>query len=376
MLKSLNASEEETGASPPYILHIRTLLAFLVMLHFIVALYLAKSMFMPVVLGILIALALSPIARAAMRIGIPAPIISVLLIGGLGGGLLMSAYSLSDPVSGWIEDAPQLGAKVQERLAPVSESVEAVKSATEDVEKIAQQGSADTPQVAIERPSLLEAAFLNLAGLGTTIAVAFVLALFILSSGTLFYEKLVASFASLSSKKYALKAVYGLQRKISRYLFTVTVINAGLGVCVGLVAAFLGLPNAAIWGIAAFALNYLPFIGTIVGTALIGAVSIVTFDDLSYAFLAPAAYLILGTIEGQILTPSLVGKSLKINTVSVFLSVIFWGWLWGIAGALLAVPILVVVKVVCDGAPSLKRLGTFLDADSEVGPDVGQTDHR
>ncbi len=353
-------------ADRPYILHIRTLLAALLALHFVVALYLAKSMFMPIVLGILIALALSPIARAAMRLGVPAPIASVALIGGLGSVILISGYSLSDSVAGWVDDAPKLGAKVQERLAPVSESVEAVKSATEGVEKIANGDKADVQQVALEQPSLWEAAFLNLAGLGTTVAVAFVLAMFILSSGTLFYEKLVGSFASLSSKKYVLGAVYELQRKISRYLFTVTIINAGLGVCVGIAAYFIGLPNAALWGVAAFALNYMPFIGTVVGTAMIGAVSIVTFDDLSYAFLAPAVYLTLGTIEGQIVSPSIVGKSLKINTVSVFLSVIFWGWLWGIAGTLLAVPILVVIKVVCDGVPSLARIGDFLDAEPEM----------
>lgn len=357
--------EASEAVAPPHVLHVRTLLASLLGLHFIVALYLAKSMFMPVVLGILIALALSPIARAAMRAGIPAPITSVLLIGALGGSLLFSAYSLSDSLAGWIDEAPQLGTKVQERLAPVSESVEAVKSATEDVEEIANQSSSDVQQVSIKQPGLLEAAFLNIAGLGTTVAVASVLAMFILSSGTLFYEKLVNSLAGFRSKKNALTAVYSLQRKISRYLFTVTMINAGLGVAVGIAAAFIGLPNAALWGVAAFAFNYLPFIGTFVGTALIGAVSIVTFDDLGYAFLAPAAYLVLGTIEGQIITPSIVGRSLKINTVSVFLSVIFWGWLWGIAGTLLAVPILVVVKVVCDGVPSLMRVGAFLDADPQ-----------
>lgn len=343
--------------------HIRALLAALLTLHVIVALYFAKDMFMPIVLGILIALSLSPIARSGMRIGLPAPLISVVLISTLGGTILIGGYSVSDTIADWADDAPGLGQRVQERLSSITKSVEAVKSVTDDVEALTNQAPPGTPTVTIQQPSLLSAALRNLAGLGTTVAVAFVLALFILSSGTLFYEKLVSSFADFSSKKYALRSVYELQHKISRYLFTITLINAGLGLSVGTAAYLIGLPNAAIWGAAAFALNYLPFIGTIVGTTLIGAVSIVTFDDLGYAFLAPAIYLALGTLEGQIVTPSIVGRSLKINTVSVFLSVIFWGWLWGIAGTLLAVPILVVVKVVCDGVPSLDRIGRFLDAE-------------
>ena len=362
----------EASAPPtaPHNAHIRTLLAALLALHVVVALYLAKSMVLPVVLGFLIALALSPVARYAGRLGAPAPLVSATLIGGLGGGVLLSSYSLSDSVAKWLKRAPELGARVRDRLAPVSESVEAVKSATEDVEKIAKQASPGVTEVAIAPPGLLESAFLNLAGLGTTVAVALVLALFILSSGSLFYEKLVTSFATLSGKKGALHAVYELQRKISRYLFTITLINAGLGVCIGLATYVIGLPNPLMWGVVAFALNYMPFLGTVVGATLIAAVSIVTFDDLSYAFLAPAAYLALGTLEGQIISPAVVGKSLKINTVSVFLSVIFWGWLWGLAGTLLAVPILVVVKVICDGAPGLRRVGRFLDSEPVVAPAV------
>lgn len=340
---------------------LRPLLAALLALHALVAIYFAKDALLPVVLGFLIALTLSPIARTLARSGVPAPIAAAAMISALGGALLLGAYTMSGTVNDWIEQAPALGERVKERLSGVAASVEAVKDATKEVEGLTEASSASYVQkVVVQQPGLLSSAVSNVAGAGTSLAVALVLALFLLSSGSLFYEKLINSFSSLSEKKNALKSVYDLEQRISRYLFTVTIINACLGCAIATAAFALGMPYAPVWGLLAFLLNYLPFLGSVIGTALIAAVSIVTFDDLGYAFLAPAAYLALGTLEGQIITPAIVGRRLEINTVSVFLAVIFWAWLWGIAGALLAVPLLVVFKVVCDNVASLKAVGDFL----------------
>ena len=148
---------------------------------------------------------------------------------------------------------------------------------------------------------------------------------------------------------------------MSRYLLTITVINAGLGISVGLYLFALGMPVPYVWGMAAFLLNFLPYIGGVIGAVLVGAYAIATFDSLGYAILAPIGYQILTGIEGQFITPYLVGRRLELNTVAVFLTVVFWGWLWGIAGALVAVPFLVVFKVICENVTALNMIGNFLD---------------
>lgn len=348
---------------------IRVLLASLLILHVLVVFYFAKDVLMPIVLGVLLALSLSPVSRGLSRMGVPAPVTAVALIVAVGALTFTALFSLGDQVSEWLEQGPALVDQVRTKLSMIVESVEAVRDATEEVEGLAQNNVRGVQKVEVQEPGFFASAFSNLAGTSTSIGIALVLAMFLLSSGTLFYEKLINSFASMKGKKNALRSVYNVEKSISRYLFTITVINACLGLCVGTAAAAIGLSYAPVWGFVAFAFNFLPFLGTFAGTSLIAAVSVVTFDDLSYAMIAPAAYLILGTIEGQFLTPTIVGRSLKINTVSVFLAVVFWAWLWGIAGALLAVPILVVVKVTCASIPSLRGVSEFLSAHSRPGDD-------
>lgn len=368
-----NGREDAAETAGLEVGNIRALLAGLLILHVFVALYFARDIVMPIVLGFLIALSLSPVSRGLARMGIPAPVTAVALIATTGAVAFTVLFTLGDQVTEWLEKGPSLIERVSERLAGLAESVEAVRNATEQVEGIAENNAYGVQKVQVQEPGLIVSAFNNLAGTSTSIAVALVLAMFLLSSGTLFYEKLINSFASMSGKKAALRSVYNVERSISRYLFTITVINACLGLSVGMAVALIGLPYAILWGFVAFSFNFLPFLGTVVGTALIAAVSLVTFDDIGYAMLAPAAYLALGTLEGQFMTPMIVGRSLKINTVSVFLAVIFWAWLWGIPGALLAVPILVVIKVSCDSVKSLHGVSEFLSANNKPLADRPET---
>jgi predicted PurR-regulated permease PerM len=132
----------------------------------------------------------------------------------------------------------------------------------------------------------------------------------------------------------------------------------------------LGMPYPFVWGLAAFCLNYLPLLGGIIGTLGVGAFAIVHFESISYALLAPIAYQSLTALEGQFVTPLFLGARLRLNTIAVFLTVIFWTWLWGIPGALMAVPILALIKVICDHVPALATFGNFLSgrADGSVLP--------
>ncbi|MEM8751719.1 MAG: AI-2E family transporter [Pseudomonadota bacterium] len=361
-----------TAEAPTNDAPVRRLLAGILALQVMVAIYFAKDLLLPIVLGFLLALTLSPIVRRGVRAGAPAPLTAAILVAGIaisGGAVVVT---MGGTIQDWAEEAPKLGAKLHDRLSGVAASVEAVKEAAESVESIAKAEDGYVQAVSLNQPGLLTSAVSSAAGAGTAVALGLVLALFLLASGPLLHQKIVESFPTLSEKKNALRAVYDVERRISTYLFTITAINAGLGLCIGVYAYLIGMPYAAIWGLGAFLLNYLPYLGTMIGSGLMAAIALVTFDDPSYALLAPVGYLVFGTIEGQFVTPAVVGRRLEMNAVAVLLSVILWGWLWGVAGALLAVPILVVVKVICDNVESLRGLSALLGggqrpAESEAG---------
>jgi len=244
-----------------------------------------------------------------------------------------------------------------------------MRAVTEEVENLGQQKQQNAQSVVVDQPGLLASAFDTLTRIGATFAVTLILALFLLSSGALFYRKLLQAFPTMTGKKRALGTVYDIERRVSRYLLTITMINAGLGLCIGVFLTALGLPNGYVWGVVAFLLNFLPYLGGLIGTVLVAGFAIVTFDSLPYALLAPVGYQLIAGIEGQFITPWLVGRRLAMNTVAVFLTVVLWGWLWGIPGALVAVPVLVVFKVICENVEPLKTIGIFLSGEEDNVPD-------
>jgi predicted PurR-regulated permease PerM len=327
------------------------------------ALYFAKDFFMPVVLAFLLTLTLTPIVRFFRKRGVPSAVSASLLVVGFGLGIALLGYMVSGPVVALFDDAPRIGRELRHRLAdvraPLDRIVEASKQ-VDDVSKTAEQPGVQ--HVVVEQPGVLTRAANNLASVGTTAGITLILALFLLASGTLFYEKIVQSFPLMSDKKRALRVVYDVEREISRYLLTITLINCGLGVVVGLGLWVIGMPDPLVWGVAAALLNFLPYIGALTGIVTVGVVSLVSFQSFGYALLAPLFYLACTVLEGQFLTPMIVGRRLELNSVSIFIALAFWTWLWGPVGSLIAVPLLVVVKVFCDHFDGLQHLGNFLSA--------------
>lgn len=339
------------------------------------ALYFARDFFMPVVLAFLMALTLTPVVRLLRRHGIPAALSATLLVVLSGASIGFIGYVMSGPVVELVADAPKIGRELTLRLSQISRPLEQLKEASEQVEQIADQtGEPGTQKVVLAQPGIVSRAAGNLVSAGTTIAITFVLSLFLLASGTLFYEKIIQSFTRLSEKKRALRVVYDVEREISRYLFTVAIINTAVGVAVGLGLWALGLPNALVFGVIAGVLNFLPYIGALLTALVVAAVSLVTFDSLAYALLAPGYVVLVNTIEGQFITPLVVGRRLEINAVAIFIAVAFWSWLWGVIGALIAVPLLVIIKVFCDNFEGLHNVGNFLSAQQTI--DNGQEEEQ
>jgi len=340
---------------------IRTCLVVLAIAATGVVIYFGKDIVMPIALGLLFTLTLTPPVRWLRRRGLPAGLAAVLVVLLVGGAVGTGAWFLSAPVSDLIDTAPRIGERIKERVRDVESSAGAISEISDQIDEIAGEGDAGTTQVvSIKQPGLVSSATSTLTTGLTSLSVALVFALFMLGSGNLFYEKIVAVMPGLHEKKRALRIVHDVEGNVSRYLFTITLINATLGLVIGTLLFLYGMPGAALWGVIAAVVNFLPFVGAIIGAGLLAAISLGHYDGLWPALIPPAIYLACTTIEGNVLTPLIVGRRLELNVVAVFLTVAVWGWFWGIAGALMAVPLLVVFKVLCEHVEGLHAWGEFL----------------
>ena len=349
----------------------RSLLIGIFIFMAVYALYFAREFFMPIVLAFLLALTLTPIVRFLRKHGVPEAVSATLLVVFSVLGLAAAGYFLSGPIAELIDDAPSIGRRVGDRLAELRRPIERMAEMSEQVEQVTETAQEPGVQkVVMAQPGILSQAAGNLLSAGTTAAITFVLSLFLLASGTMFYEKIIQSFPRLSEKKRALRVVYDVEREISRYLLTIMLINAALGAVVALGLWAIGMPNPLLWGVTAALLNFLPYVGALVTILLVAAIAVITFDSLSYALLPPAFVFLCNVVEGQIVTPLVVGRRLEINAVAVFIAVAFWSWLWGFVGALLAVPLLVVIKVFCDPFDSWRHVGNFLAAQQVIEPEA------
>jgi predicted PurR-regulated permease PerM len=187
-----------------------------------------------------------------------------------------------------------------------------------------------------------------------------ILLYFLLAYDGVFLAKLIKLMPTLSDKKRAVSIAHEIASQISRYLSTITVINCGLGLAVGTTVGILGLPNPLMWGAMVAVLNFIPYLGALTGIVCMTLGAILSFDSVGYAMLFPASYLLLATLEGNFLTPMVMGRSLTLNPVLVLLSLTFWGWMWGIVGVVLAVPILAAFKIFCSHIEPMQPLAEFI----------------
>jgi predicted PurR-regulated permease PerM len=333
---------------------ILTLLAVLYTLHF------AKEFFLPVVLAILLNLLLSPVVRLLRNYGrIPEPlgagIVIVTFLCVLGYG----AYRLTPVASAWLARAPESMATVQKRIQPLRRPVEQVSQAAEQVEEATDMGK-KTPQVEIKGPSITQQFFGGTTSLLSAAIVVIFLTYFLLAAGDLFLQKLVGVLPQLKDKKTAVTIVRETEAQVSRYLVVTTGINIGVGVATGVVLALIGMPNPVLWGVTAGVLNFVPYIGGLVNTVILTLAAFLTFEETGRALLVPLMFTVVNVLEGNLITPWILGQRMRLNTVAVFVGLVFWWFVWGIPGAILAVPIMASIKIACDHIESLRPVGEFL----------------
>ncbi len=323
----------------------------------------ARDFLMPVVLGFLLALVFSPVRRFLERRGIPAGVSALLIVGSLVALLASGLMLLAGPVQGWIEDAPAIAQELEWKTRNLFGGAKAVIEASQTVDEVTSAGAdPDVQEVVVKEPGLFaNLAWVAPAYLAQTV-LTLVLLLFLLASGDMFYEKIVHVLPSFRDKRQAMRIAHDIERKLSRYLFTISLINAALGLAVGVTMLLLGMPNPLLFGVIAFGLNFVPYLGALAGIGATLVAGLLTFDQPTQALLPGLAYFALTAIEGQFVTPYFVGRRLEMNTVVIFLSITFWAWLWSVMGMLLAVPLLVTIRAFCEHIPQLVPVGKFLAA--------------
>jgi predicted PurR-regulated permease PerM len=360
---------DPSAEAPNYAKQSRTALRGLFFIAVIAAMYVARDFLLPVVLASFIALTFRPAVRYLSRYYIPPWLSATLLATMLVGGGLFAGYMLSWQVSAWIDQAPQLAEAFIEKFRGLRSWLDVVVNLTDKIQDAATPGVTPAQEVVVREPVLpgwLVVMTWYPLQVTITLVATLVIAVFLMSSGDLFYEKLVRVLPTMTDRKRALRIVYELETEVSTYLLTLTAINAVLGLAVALTFHALGMPTPYLWGLLTFFFNFIPYVGALTGVALSGFMAIVTFDSLGYALLIPAAFTVLSLIESEIANPLVLSRRLQMNSVAILLSLAFWAWLWGIPGAAIAVPVLVTIKVFCNHIEGLSGLGEFLSERQPV----------
>ena len=336
----------------------------------------ASDVFIPVLVGLLFSYALSPIVNWMEAKRIPRAVSAALLILGIAAGLGATAYSLSDDANRLVELLPAAARKLHDSVrtpqGKPDSALTTVQKAAAQLEQVAEESTQATPvtrgvqRVQVVKPKfdikdhLWSGTMGLLASLGQIGMVALI-TFFLLASGDQFRRKLVKlAGPTLSKKKVTLQALNQIHDQIQRYLLVQLFTSVLVGVATWLAFLALGMENAAVWGIAAGVLDLVPYVGSVtiaMGSAMVGFLQ---FGTIEMALLVSGVSLIIHAIEAFLLTPWLTSRASKMNPLAIFIGVLAWGWLWGIWGLLLGVPILVAIKVVCDCVEDFKSIGELL----------------
>jgi predicted PurR-regulated permease PerM len=325
-------------------------------------LYFSRTVVIPLVLAIMLNLVLTPVVLALARVKLPAPagaalVVFVFLLV-LGAGV----STLAQPAADWLRRLPYVIDQLSDKLYFVQVPAKQLKEAEEALSNLG--GAApDTatqvvvmPQSTTLRELLLSETSRFAIGAGTTL----VLLYFMLAMGDRFLRRLVAALPDFRTKKQVVEITHQLQSDMSHYLLTVSVINVAFGAVVGVAMFAAGMPNPLLWGVMVGILNYIPFLGHTVSAIIIAVVALLSFDDLGRALIPPGIFIVIAALEGNVVTPMILARRLTLNPVAVVAALLIWGWMWGIVGLLLAVPLLVVVKIACDKIEPLRPVGEFL----------------
>lgn len=410
-----HSEESDAGASSPnpVIAHLprgsSISLAILAGIGVLFVLYFAQAIAMPLAMAVVLALLFRPIIRKLRRFGLPdylsAMGLLLLLVSfvGLGGSYLAA------PARDWIEHAPENLRSAGEKLKIVTEPIDQLNKTSQQMGEIANGNSEEDertrdvqtvdglrPSTALageshdadsgtdlrkkllaekedrseEKPVPVEvkqprfqtglALFSTTGNILSQLFIIVVLAYFLLAWGDVLLNNFLHTLSTFREKRCTVELVHSVEEGISQYLLTVTCINIGLGVTIGTAMWLFGMPNPVLWGVMATLFNFVPYLGAVAGIGVVFVVALLSFDSFSYTVFIPLTYFSLTTLEGNFITPYLLGRSMSLNPILIILSLVVWSWMWGVGGAILAVPLLAIFKVSFDQFEKTRPLGILL----------------
>ena len=329
--------------------------------------YIAQELLVPLALGILFALLLSPIVTLLERLRVPRALGSLLVLASVIAIFAGALASLAQPARDWVANTPQTIRTIQHRLDDIRLPLREAREATRKIEDLTTP-SPSTPTVVATQPSLLTTIAASTPRALTSIAAVFILVYFFLAGGDRFLRRLVEVAPRLSEKKMVVSIAREVQGEISRYLVTVSLINLGLGIATAIAMQLVGLPTPLLWGAMAAIFNFAPYVGPATTGFALFVAGFTTFDSLGQALAAPGVFFALTFMEGQLITPTIVGRRLSLDPTIVFLWLMLWGWLWGVIGLLVAGPLLACFRIVCQHVDGLRAASVLIGDGSGPEP--------
>jgi len=336
------------------------MIAALLLIATVASLRVGSAFLIPIVIAGMLSLLLAPPLRWLMRRGIGPPIAAAILVLMLVGATFGGVALLVRPATEWISRAPATIAEVDRKVRRLMRPLGRLQETAKKVDEVTGNGAGAPAPTAAAPAGIFQRLSMGTAGfLGASLTVVF-LSYFLLAMGKRFEAKLEELLPE-RVRRQAIDGLREMETQMSGYLWQTTLINIGVGMVTWGVLALLGMPSPLFWGVVCAVLNYIPYLGGVVSFVLLAMAALVSFDTTQRPLMVMGAFLVINTIEANLVVPMLLGKRLPLNPVAIFLGLLFWGWIWGITGAILAVPLTVMIKVVADRVKPMRPLGVMLD---------------
>lgn len=327
----------------------------------IAGLQFASSLLVPIVVAVLLTLLLGPLVRWMCRFGVVEPVAAGIIVFGTVILIISALVVLSGPATEWLRRAPAAMHQVEDKLRaiePLSVIQATAMSLSHLTGSAGSDSSAATIQVVPPGP-LSEMGWTTAHVVGGLLTVVF-LTFFLLSSGSMFRRKVAYLVPGGIQRTRMKRALYEIEQQMSHYLLLNTLISMGFGLATWGLLALIGVPNAILWGTLAGFSNFMPYLGAAATVVMIGIVTLATFDGTQATILACGGFLLLDLIKGHLVCPLVLGRRLPLNTVAILLSLLFWGWVWGIMGVIIAVPLTVMIQIICSHTERFRGVGIVL----------------
>ncbi len=335
---------------------------FIVILMALAICYWAHEILIPIVLALLLSLLLSPVVTLLERtLRLPRTLGSLFSIAAVVALLCFGVARLSEPAQKWIAHAPQTARMIEHRLRSFREPILQAQAAGKKIEEIT--GTKQPKTVVSTESDWLSNLVTNAPRALGEFAAVLLLMFFFLSSGNGFLRRTVEVAPTLREKRVVVSIAREVQEEMSRYLAMLCLINLCLGIVVSIALALLHVPNALLWGAVAAISNFAPYIGAACTLFALTLVGFSTFDTLGHALAVPGVFLLLTSLEGQLITPTIIGRRLSLNPTVVFVWLLLWGWLWGVIGILLAGPMLACFRIICQHVRALRGVAILIGND-------------